>query len=235
MLFGGEAARVGTARWATAWRYKRTGWLQNAAGNMQPDKSFVPVHSGCRTKRKKCSWLGYFLAVVGDEEHQSLHVFALTCCIFLQAEKLNGRACMVGYFLALLVEKITGAGLADQQGSFLGLLSLHIVVFAVLLFPTVDRIQVTVARKHLPSLSWGHTAAQRVQARPCTLLLQKGIFVCRCLHLSTSPTLSAKSYTIGYTPAPRLPFSTINTCMLPVACRRSPPCSRRLRSMTGAP
>jgi hypothetical protein len=62
-----------------------------------------------------------------------------------QAEKLNGRACMVGYFLALGVEKLTGAGLAEQQGSFLGLLSLHLVVFAVLLIPSMDRIQV---RKH---------------------------------------------------------------------------------------
>lgn len=60
----------------------------------------------------------------------------------IQAEKLNGRACMVGYFLALLVDKLTGATLLDQQGSFLGLVSLHIVVFAVLLFPTLDRVQV---------------------------------------------------------------------------------------------
>ena len=52
---------------------------------------------------------------------------------------------MVGYFLALGVEKLTGAGLAEQQGSFLGLLSLHLVVFAVLLIPSMDRIQV---RKH---------------------------------------------------------------------------------------
>jgi hypothetical protein len=58
-----------------------------------------------------------------------------------EAEKLNGRACMVGYFLALGVDKLTGAGLVDQQSSFLGLLSLHVVVFAVLLFPTIDRIQ----------------------------------------------------------------------------------------------
>ncbi len=62
--------------------------------------------------------------------------------LLAQAEKLNGRACMVGYFLALGVDKLTGAGLVDQQSSFLGLLSLHVVVFAVLLFPTIDRIQV---------------------------------------------------------------------------------------------
>lgn len=59
-----------------------------------------------------------------------------------QAEKLNGRACMVGYGLALIVDKLTGATLSEMQGSFLGLLSLHIVVFGVLLFPTLDRVQV---------------------------------------------------------------------------------------------
>ena len=57
-----------------------------------------------------------------------------------QAEKLNGRAAMVGYVLALGVDKLTGAGLADQQGSFLGLLALHLTVFAVLLFRTSDSI-----------------------------------------------------------------------------------------------
>lgn len=58
-----------------------------------------------------------------------------------EAEKLNGRACMVGYGLALIVDKLTGATLSEMQGSFLGLLSLHIVVFGVLLFPTLDRVQ----------------------------------------------------------------------------------------------
>ena len=51
----------------------------------------------------------------------------------LQAEKLNGRAAMVGYVLALLVDKAFGVSLADQQGSFLGLLALHITVFGILL------------------------------------------------------------------------------------------------------
>ena len=34
----------------------------------------------------------------------------------------------------------TGAGLADQQGSFLGLLALHLTVFGILLFRTSDSI-----------------------------------------------------------------------------------------------
>lgn len=53
-----------------------------------------------------------------------------------EAEKLNGRAAMLGYVLALFVDKLTGAGLLDQQESFLGKLALHICVFGVLLFRT---------------------------------------------------------------------------------------------------
>ena len=51
-----------------------------------------------------------------------------------QAEKANGRAAMVGYFLAYFVDSWTGAGLYDQQNSFLGKLALHLVVFAILIF-----------------------------------------------------------------------------------------------------
>lgn len=36
---------------------------------------------------------------------------------------------MVGYVAALLVDKLTGAGLLDQQESFLGKLVLHLTVF----------------------------------------------------------------------------------------------------------
>lgn len=50
-----------------------------------------------------------------------------------EAEKLNGRAAMMGYVLALFVDKLSGASLLDQQGSFLGLLALHITVFAILI------------------------------------------------------------------------------------------------------
>ncbi len=51
----------------------------------------------------------------------------------VQAEKLNGRAAMVGYFAALLVDSATGYGLLDQQNSFLGKLLLHVTVFGILL------------------------------------------------------------------------------------------------------
>jgi len=50
-----------------------------------------------------------------------------------EAEKLNGRAAMVGYLLAGLVDLVSGAGLVDQQESFLGKLALHIAVFGVLI------------------------------------------------------------------------------------------------------
>jgi len=50
-----------------------------------------------------------------------------------EAEKLNGRACMVGYFMALIVDQLSGYGLLDQQNSFLGKVLLHVVVFGVLL------------------------------------------------------------------------------------------------------
>ncbi len=66
---------------------------------------------------------------------------------------------MVGYFLALLVDKLTGATLLDQQGSFLGLLSLHVVVFAVLLFPTLDRVQVPPPPPTGPPCVWPHGQA----------------------------------------------------------------------------
>jgi hypothetical protein len=53
-----------------------------------------------------------------------------------EAEKLNGRAAMMGYVLALMVDSATGAGLLDQQNSFLGKVALHVCVFAILLFRT---------------------------------------------------------------------------------------------------
>lgn len=40
---------------------------------------------------------------------------------------------MVGYVLAAVVDLISGAGLVDQQESFLGKFALHIAVFGILL------------------------------------------------------------------------------------------------------
>jgi hypothetical protein len=50
-----------------------------------------------------------------------------------EAEKLNGRAAMLGYVLAGAVDLLSGAGLVDQQESFLGKVALHVCVFGVLL------------------------------------------------------------------------------------------------------
>eukprot|EP01023_Acetabularia_acetabulum_P016388 TRINITY_DN1809_c0_g2_i1.p2 TRINITY_DN1809_c0_g2~~TRINITY_DN1809_c0_g2_i1.p2 ORF type:complete len:275 (-),score=40.08 TRINITY_DN1809_c0_g2_i1:246-1070(-) len=58
-----------------------------------------------------------------------------------QAEKLNGRAAMVGYVMALFVDQLTGVGLLDQQNSFLGKLLLHITVFGVLLIQSNDDVK----------------------------------------------------------------------------------------------
>eukprot|EP00798_Chlamydomonas_sp_ICE-L_P027495 gene27495-4804_t len=49
-----------------------------------------------------------------------------------EAEKLNGRAAMMGYVIAAAIEMASGAGLVDQQESFAGKLALHVVVFAIL-------------------------------------------------------------------------------------------------------
>jgi len=53
-----------------------------------------------------------------------------------EAEKLNGRAAMMGYVLALFVDQLTGVGLLDQQNSFIGKVLLHVCVFAILLVRT---------------------------------------------------------------------------------------------------
>ena len=57
-----------------------------------------------------------------------------------EAEKLNGRAAMMGYILAAFVDQLTGAGLVDQQESFLGKLALHICVFGILLIRSTTDI-----------------------------------------------------------------------------------------------
>ncbi|KAJ7539937.1 hypothetical protein O6H91_11G115800 [Diphasiastrum complanatum] len=50
-----------------------------------------------------------------------------------EAEILNGRAAMIGYFAAYLIDSATGVGLVDQTNSFFGKLLLFIAVTGVLL------------------------------------------------------------------------------------------------------
>lgn len=54
--------------------------------------------------------------------------------IMLQAEKINGRVCMVGYAAGYFVDALTGHGLVDQQNSFLGKLLLVITVVGLLVY-----------------------------------------------------------------------------------------------------
>ncbi|QDZ21197.1 light-harvesting complex-like protein [Chloropicon primus] len=49
-----------------------------------------------------------------------------------EAEKINGRAAMVGYFMALVIDGLTGTGLWDQQNSFLGKVALNIAVIGIM-------------------------------------------------------------------------------------------------------
>lgn len=56
------------------------------------------------------------------------------------AEKVNGRAAMLGYVLALWVDQATGVGLAEQQDSFLGKILLHLTIFGCLFIREVKDI-----------------------------------------------------------------------------------------------
>lgn len=50
-----------------------------------------------------------------------------------EAERLNGRAAMIGFFMAYLVDSLTGLGLVDQMGNFFCKTLLFIAVVWVLL------------------------------------------------------------------------------------------------------
>lgn len=57
------------------------------------------------------------------------------------AEKVNGRAAMLGYVMALLVDQATGVGIADQQDSFFGKVLLHVAVFGCLFIREVSQVE----------------------------------------------------------------------------------------------
>ncbi|KAG8057988.1 hypothetical protein GUJ93_ZPchr0002g24833 [Zizania palustris] len=50
-----------------------------------------------------------------------------------EAEKLNGRAAMLGFFMAYFVDSLTGVGLVDQMGNFFCKTLLFVAVAGVLL------------------------------------------------------------------------------------------------------
>lgn len=77
-----------------------------------------------------------------------------------EAEKLNGRAAMVGYVLALFVDQLTGVGLLDQQNSFLGKVLLHVAVFGILLVRSssdIDRFKGLIDEATFYDKQWNAT------------------------------------------------------------------------------
>eukprot|EP00897_Mesotaenium_endlicherianum_P002418 jgi/Mesen1/2203/ME000152S01298 len=57
-----------------------------------------------------------------------------------EAEKLNGRAAMIGYAAGWVVDSVTGAGLVDQTNSFFGKLLIVATVVGVLLVRKTDDV-----------------------------------------------------------------------------------------------
>jgi len=58
-----------------------------------------------------------------------------------EAEKMNGRAAMVGYFSALVIDGLTGTGIWDQQNSGFGKLLLNVTVIAILVIRNTKDIK----------------------------------------------------------------------------------------------
>lgn len=58
-----------------------------------------------------------------------------------EAELLNGRAAMIGFFMAYLVDSLTGVGLVDQMGNFFCKTLLFIAVVGVLVIRKNEDIE----------------------------------------------------------------------------------------------
>nr|CAD1840672.1 unnamed protein product [Ananas comosus var. bracteatus] len=58
-----------------------------------------------------------------------------------EAERLNGRAAMVGFFMAYFVDSLTGIGLVDQMGNFFCKTLLFVAVVGVLLIRKNEDIE----------------------------------------------------------------------------------------------
>ncbi|XP_023551912.1 light-harvesting complex-like protein 3 isotype 1, chloroplastic [Cucurbita pepo subsp. pepo] len=65
----------------------------------------------------------------------------LTRSYLPQAELLNGRAAMIGFFMAYLVDALTGIGIVGQSGNFISKSALFVTVIGVLLFRQTQDIE----------------------------------------------------------------------------------------------
>jgi len=77
-----------------------------------------------------------------------------------QAELINGRACMVGYFMALLIDATTHVGLVDQQFSFAGKLATFVTVvgcLAIRSMPDLDGLKGLAEESNFYNSQWNAT------------------------------------------------------------------------------
>ncbi|CAI0403702.1 unnamed protein product [Linum tenue] len=58
-----------------------------------------------------------------------------------EAELLNGRAAMIGFFMAYFVDSLTGVGLVDQMGNFFCKTLLFVAVVGVLVIRKNEDIE----------------------------------------------------------------------------------------------
>ncbi|XP_038875279.1 light-harvesting complex-like protein 3 isotype 1, chloroplastic [Benincasa hispida] len=65
----------------------------------------------------------------------------LTKSYLPQAELLNGRAAMIGFFMAYIVDALTGIGIVGQSGNFICKAALFFTVIGVLLFRQTEDIE----------------------------------------------------------------------------------------------
>ena len=83
-----------------------------------------------------------------------------------EAEKVNGRAAMVGYFLGYLVDLASGHGLVDQHDSFLGKLLIFVTIVGVLVVrknSDLAELQALVAESTLYDKQWKATWEGKVR------------------------------------------------------------------------
>ncbi|WCJ25754.1 Light-harvesting complex-like protein 3 isotype 1 chloroplastic [Euphorbia peplus] len=77
-----------------------------------------------------------------------------------EAELLNGRAAMVGFFMAYFVDSLTGVGLVDQMGNFFCKTLLFVAVAGVLLIrknEDLDKIKKLIEESNFYDKQWQAT------------------------------------------------------------------------------
>ncbi|XP_039036242.1 light-harvesting complex-like protein 3 isotype 2, chloroplastic [Hibiscus syriacus] len=101
-----------------------------------------------------------------------------------EAELLNGRAAMVGFFMAYLVDSLTGVGLVDQMGNFFCKTLLFVAVLGVLLIgknKDLDNIKKLVEESTFYDKQW-QAACRKTTPVPVITSSLKTLFVFLTVH-----------------------------------------------------